>query len=380
MQRDMLFGLHAPSGDAMSWYTRMSWYIRAIAVSAVAIIGEPPPANALTPDEIVNYRGADRQQVLIEGARKESQVVLYSALIVNQMLRPLAAGFMRKYPFLKMTYYRADSEELLAKLSAETRANNVVADVFEGSGGGEIAVEAGFTRAFHSPELESYPKVYLDPKGHLAPTRLSYFSIAYNTRQVAGDKVPKSYEDLTDPQWQGKMAWPYANTGRYLFMINLRLAWGEERAMAYFRKLSAQKIINFASGSARTLVDRVIAGEYPIAINIYAHHPLISAGKGAPVNSQLMEPVPSAAGTLATIKGAKHPHAAMLLADFILSREGQQIMAQAEYFPAHPGVEAAPQLAGIVPKKAGFAENYVSPQQLKEGLESTDRILQKLFR
>jgi iron(III) transport system substrate-binding protein len=150
--------------------------------------------------------------------------------------------------------------------------------------------------------------------------------------------------------------------------------------MDYFRKLSMQNIINFASGSARTLVDRVIAGEYPIAINIYAHHPLISAGKGAPVNSRPMDPVPSAAGTLAVLKGAKHPHAAMLLADFILGREGQQLMAKAEYFPVRADVEPAPQLAGIVPRKAGFTENYVSPQQLKEGLESTDRIIQQWFR
>jgi iron(III) transport system substrate-binding protein len=352
---------------------------RAFAATAVfAAVVET--ANALTPAEIANYRGADREQVLVEGAKKEGQVVLYSALIVNQMLRPLSAGFMKKYPFIKMTYYRADSEELLAKLSAETRANNVVADLFEGSGGGEIAVEAGFTQPFYSPVLNDYPKMYLDPKSHLAPTRLSYFSIAYNTRQVPADKVPKTYADLLDQQWRGKMAWPYANTGRYLFMINLRLAWGEDKAMDYFRKLAEQKIINFASGSARTLVDRVIAGEYPIALNIYAHHPLISAGKGAPVNSQLMDPVPSAAGTLTVLKGAKHPHAAMLLADFILSKEGQQIMAQAEYFPAHPEVEAAPQLAGIVPRKAGYTENFVNPQQLKEQLESTDKIIQQLFR
>jgi iron(III) transport system substrate-binding protein len=358
----------------------MIWRARTIAIATIAIVAGAPSAHALTPEEIVNYRGADRQQVLIDGARKEGQVVLYSALIVNQMLRPLAAGFMKKYPFIKMTYYRADSEELLAKLSAETRANNVVADVFEGSGGGEIAVEAGFTQPFYSPELDSYTRMYLDPKGHLASTRLSYFSIAYNTKQVAADKVPKTYEDLLDPQWQGKMAWPYANTGRYLFMINLRLAWGEEKAMAYFRKLAGQKIINFASGSARTLVDRVIAGEYPIAINIYAHHPLISAGKGAPVNSQLMDPVPSASGSLTVLKGAKHPHAAMLLTDFILSREGQEIMAKAEYFPAHPDVEVASQLVRIVPKRAGYQENFVSPQKLKENLESTDKIIQRLFR
>src|SRR5262249_16784458 len=96
------------------------------------------PVHALTNEEIFNYKGADRAQMLIEGAKKEGQVVLYSALIVNQMLRPLAAGFMKKYPFVKMTYWRADSEEIVPKISAEVRANNLVADRFEGSGGGEI--------------------------------------------------------------------------------------------------------------------------------------------------------------------------------------------------------------------------------------------------
>ncbi|MEA2907586.1 MAG: iron(III) transport system substrate-binding protein, partial [Alphaproteobacteria bacterium] len=126
---------------------------------AVAILASHAarPAMALTNEEIFNYRGSDREHMLVAGARTEGQVVLYSGLIVNQMLRPLTAGFMKKYPFLKMTYYRADSEELLAKLSAEMRANSVVADVFEGSGGGEIAVEAGFTQAFHTPVLDAYP-------------------------------------------------------------------------------------------------------------------------------------------------------------------------------------------------------------------------------
>jgi iron(III) transport system substrate-binding protein len=352
----------------------------AITVAGFASLLGTRTTAALTNEEIFNYKGPDREQKLIDGAKQEGQVVLYSGLIVNQMLRPLTAGFMKKYPFVKMTYWRADSEELLPKLSAEARANSNVGDLFEGSGGGEIAVEAGLTLPFYSPELDNYPKIYLDPKGHLAPTRLSYFSIAYNTKMVPADKVPKTYDDLLDPQWKGKMAWPYANTGRYLFLISLRQAWGEEKAMTYFKKLAEQKIINFASGSARTLVDRVIAGEYPIAINIYAHHPLISAGKGAPVNAQLMDPVPSAAGSLALVKGAKHPHAALLLTDFILSKEGQKIMAAAEYFPARHDVDPAPSLAGIVPEKAGYKENYVSPQVLKEQLDSTDQILQKLFR
>jgi iron(III) transport system substrate-binding protein len=350
----------------------------ALTLTAIVAVLSAPPASSQT--DIMHYRGPDREQMLIEGARKEGQVILYSAMIVNQMLRPLSAGFMKKYPFIRMTYYRADSDELLAKLSAEARANNMVADVFEGSGGGEIAVEAGFTQSFETPALDVYPRVYIDPKGHLAPTRLSYFSLAYNTRQVAADRVPKTYADLLHPQWRGKMAWPYANTGRHLFIINLLLAWGEDKAQSYLQKLADQRIVNFASGSARTLVDRVIAGEYPLALNIYAHHPIISAGKGAPVNSQLMDPVPSASGSLTILKGARHPHAALLLTDFILSREGQKIMADAEYFPVHPDVEPAPQMAGIVPKKAGVPENFVSPQRLKDHLEATDQIIQKWFR
>jgi iron(III) transport system substrate-binding protein len=353
---------------------------RAAVLAALAASICAGPACALGANDIVNYRGADREQQLVEGAAREGQVVLYSAMIVNQVLRPLTAAFAKRYPFVKMTYRRADSEELLPKISAEARAGNVVADLFEGSGGGEAAVEAGLTQPFYSPVLPEYPDAYRDPGGNLAATRLSYFGIAYNTKLVSTERVPKTYEDLLDPQWKGRMAWPYATTGRYLFLINLRLAWGEDKAMAYFRKLAGQKIINFASGSARTLVDRVVAGEYPIALNIYAHHPLISAAKGAPVNAQLLDPVPSAAGTISVIKDAPHPHAAMLLLDFILSRDGQKILSDAEYFPAHPAVPARPQLAGIVPKTAGFTENYIPPQQLNSYIESTDQILQSLFR
>ena len=98
--------------------------------------------------------------------------------------------------------------------------------------------------------------MYLDPKGHLAPTRLSYFSIAYNTKLVPPDKVPKTYADLLDPQWKGKMAWRIgSSTGTPLFITNLRLAWGEQKAMTYFEKLRDQKIVNFGAGGSTTVTE-----------------------------------------------------------------------------------------------------------------------------
>jgi ABC-type Fe3+ transport system substrate-binding protein len=338
-------------------------------------------AAAQAPDDIFKYSGPDRQQKLIEGARKEGQVVFYSAMIVNQALRPIADRFGKKYPFIKMTYWRADSEDIAQKVSAEVRANNVVGDVLEGTGVGEQAMQAGLLVPYTTPAIVAFPESYRDPTNMWTPTRLSYYSIAYNTRLVPENKVPKSYEDLLDPQWKGKIAWRIGSaSGTPLFITNLRLAWGEDKARVYFEKLKEQKVVNFGAGSARTLVDRVVAGEYAIALNIFAHHPLISKAKGAPVNSKLLDPVASTAATMGVVRGAKHPYAALLLIDFILSREGQEILLGADYFPADPSVPPAPMLAPVVPKLAGVPENFVGPDKLMKYTDSSEEIFRQLFR
>lgn len=346
--------------------------------AALSIAGT---ARSDTAEDILKYSGADREQRLVEGAKKEGQVVIYSAMIVNQALRPLTEGFMKKYPFVKATYWRADSEYLTTKIAAEVRANNVVADVLEGTGVGELVSAANLAWPYHTPMLEAYPQKYRDPEGRWTATRLSYYSIAYNTRIVAAEKVPRTYEDLLDRQWKGKLAWRVGSaSGAGLFITNLRIAWGEEKAEAYLAGLSEQRIVNFGSGSARTLVDRVVAGEYPVALQIFAHHPLISKAKGAAINSQLLAPVPSTAATMVIPRGLRHPHAAMLLVDYILSKEGQTILSNAEYFPAHPDVPPSEALATVVPTRANVAEQFVGPRLLNTYNESSERIYEKLFR
>jgi ABC-type Fe3+ transport system substrate-binding protein len=362
---------------------RMRLVGRAICAAAIGLAVALPVARASAQDaqDILLYKGPDREQKLIEGAKREGQVVIYGALIANQAMRPIADAFGKKYPFVKITTWRADSEDIVQKVSAEVRANNVVADVIEGTGVGEEAVAANVVEPYYTPAVSKFPESHRDPNNLWAPTRLSYYSIAYNTRLVPADKVPKRYEDLLDPQWKGKIAWRIgSSTGTPLFITNLRLAWGEEKARGYFEKLKDQKIINFGAGSARTLVDRVIAGEYAIALNIFAHHPLISKAKGAPVNSQLMDPVATTAATMGVVKGAHHPNAALLLVDFILSKEGQQILANAEYFPVDPEVAPLASLASIVPKVAGVPENFVGPDKLIKYTDSSEEIFQKLFR
>ena len=349
---------------------------RFTAVAALACMtGAPAWA-----DDGPMYQGADREQKVLAGAKQEGQVVLYSAMIENQALRPLAQGFMKKYPFLKLTYIRSDDSSILSKVGAEVRSNNVVADVVEGTGVADAAIGQGLLQPYYSPETKGYPDAYRDPKHMWTPTRISYFGMAYNTNMVKPDQVPKTYDDLLKPFYKGKMAWRIESlSGTPLFISNLRIAWGEERATDYLKKLAKQKIINFGSGSARTLVDRVVAGEYPFALNIFAHHPLISAAKGAPVYTKLLDPTPSSASTMGLVKGSKHPYAALLLMDYILSDEGQTILAKADYFPADPNVPPKKSLAPAIPKSVGVKENFISPQQLNTMSDSSEKIFQQLF-
>ena len=357
---------------------RAGWLTPSALVVGAALLTGIPGARA---QEILTSKAPDRAQQLLDGARKEGQVVLYSAAIVNQALRPIAEAFMKKYPFVKVTYWRADTEEIIAKLSAEVRAKNVMADLVEGTGVGELAVESGLTVPFTTPATDELPEMYRDPRGNWASTRISYFGLAYNTKLVPADQVPKTYEDLLDPKWKGKLAWRInTSSGTPLFITTIRLTLGEDKAKDYFDKLAQQKIINFGSGSARTLVDRVIAGENPIALNIFAHHPLISKAKGAPVNTQLLGPVPSTAGTMVVPRGVHHPYAAMLLADFIISKEGQSIFAKAEYFPVRTDIAPLETLAPVVPKVAGVEELFVSSEKLNRLYESSQKIFEDKFR
>jgi len=230
----------------------------AMTLAAGAMALAAAAATTAGAQDILLNRAPDREQTIVDGARKEAQVVLYSAMIVNQALRPLTDAFMKKYPFVKMTFWRGDTEEIVDKLSAEERAHNVVADVVEGTGVGDLAVNAGLTQPYDTPLVATMPERYRDPRGRWTYTRISYFSIAYNTRLVPPDQAPKSYDALLDPRWQSKLAWRVGTaSGAPLFITAIRLSRGEDKAAAYLRKLAAQKMINFGSGSARTLVDEL---------------------------------------------------------------------------------------------------------------------------
>jgi iron(III) transport system substrate-binding protein len=337
------------------------------------------PVAALTPAEIAGLAGADRQAQLEAGARAEGRVSLYTALIVDQVVRPLAAGFEARYPYLKLDYWRGESRSIVQKVLAERRAGALAADVIEGTGLAESLVEAGAVAPFASPELAAFDARYRDPKGLWAPLRFDYYGASVNTRLVPADAAPRSYESLLAPGWRGKIAWLADNeSGALLLITTLRLAWGEARAETYFKRLAGQQPIAVAA-SARTLVNRVIEGEYPLALGVALHHAVISAGAGAPVAPAAMDPVAALLSIVMLGKDAKHPHAAMLLIDFLLSREGQTILRDRQYLTARSDVPPLDSLTAIVPRLSGHAELFIRPEDFSREHAPSQALLERIF-
>jgi iron(III) transport system substrate-binding protein len=337
-------------------------------------------AHAASVAEVAMLSGPDREKTLIEGARQEGKLVLYSAMIEDQALRPIAAAFKAKYPFIDMTFWRADTRDLINKSLAEARGRAVVGDLVEGGGVSQALVRAGVLQPFKTPATDVYDKEMVDPQGFWAATRVSYFGLAYNPKLVPAAEAPKSYEDLLDPKWKGKLCWSSSvETGGALMEITfLRMIWGEEKAEDYLKKLSAQKIINHTT-SPREVVNKVMQGDCPIALTIFLHHPLISAMRGASVAAQPLEPVINNASVITLAKGTQHPHAAMLFIDFILSKEAQEVLKSADYLPAHPDVEPQKTLESIVPSKAGLKSRFLSEDYMFTARAKSIELQKKYF-
>lgn len=344
------------------------------------LLGAAGAAKAAPAPDMALYGGPDRTQRLEAAARRESRVLFYSGMIENQALRPIADAFRKKYPFIDIEYWRGDSRALVQKSLTERRAGRVSGDVLESTGGAAVLIRAGAVAPFRSPAMADYPDKYLDRNGFWAASRLDYFGLAYNTRQVSAAEAPKSTDDLLAPKWRGEIAWRAdSEVGAPLFIAGIMRSMGKERGEAWLQKFAAQRVVNYA-GSARALVDRVGAGEYKLAVEIYAHHPLISKAKGAPLDTVMLQPVPSAVSTIQLAKDAPHPNAALLLIDYVLSREGQEVLRAADYFSANPHVDTSPMLRRIVPGLNGMKELVFTPEAMFDSRGEANALFDKYFR
>ena len=314
----------------------------AVVLLTLTAIAAPPAAlgwaqNASLAARVANYRGADRQTMLEEGARKEGALLMYTSMDLEES-HPLMEGFMKRYPFIKGEVYRASGEDVVQKLITEYRGRKYIADIFEGTGI-DIAkmLNEQYGQSFYTPRAASYPRQGQDPKGFWVATRYNMLALGWNTNLVTAADAPKQYQDLLEARWRGKIG---IEADDQIWLATLLEHWGESRGMEFFRRLSEQQLL-IRKGHT-LLANLVVAGEASISPTLYNHRPQVLKRRGAPIDWRPLEPVVAVIHVISLPKNTPHPHAAMLFIDHLLSPEGQQALAKLGRIPAHSFVNADP--------------------------------------
>ena len=318
-------------------------------------------------------------QALIDAARKEGSVVWYSGLIVNQIVRPLADGFERKYPGIKVQAGRLTSGEAALKIMNEARAGKPQSDVFDGTALVFRLSAAGVVERFVPEAAARFPAESREASGLWTALNTYVMTPAINTEMVADKDVPKTLQDLLDPKWRGRMAWTNDPTtsGPPGFIGNVLTSMGEAKGMEYLRALSKQEIVNVPAAQ-RVVLDQVIGGQYPLALMTYNYHSVISAKDGAPVRWLPLSPAVVLPNPVGLVKNAPHPNAGRLLIEYLLSDEGQTVFRTANYIPANPSV--APLDPRLTPAGGQFTATLIPLDVAAAKLDAWTAIYNDLFK
>lgn len=323
-----------------------------------------PPSLA----EPAAYNGADREQRLLAGAKTEGKVVWYTSL-AGSSYKELAKGFESKYPGVKIEPYRGTSSDIMTKITAEAQAKQIIADAIE-----TTLPTLRFLREnkllipYASPHLGKYPPSTKEGAArglvYWAIDRETYMGVGYNTNLIPASVVPKNYGDLLRPELKGKIGFVSNETGTRTLGGILKIK-GEE----FVRKLKAQEISLYPI-SGRAMADLVMSGEVALSPTIFRDHALEAKAKGAPIDWAPMEIVPANAGGVALVAQASHPHAAALMADFLLSPEAAKILGDLDYgSPFKP-----------VSFKLWYPETGMSTEQYDKTAEKWDKLLREIGR
>lgn len=299
-----------------------SHLLRGLAACFFVLTAGVASAQTLTTADTGRFTGTDRTARLIAGAKKEGSLTLYSSAQVAVMT---AAGkaFETKYG-VKVNLWRGASEQIFQRVQAEALAGRHAADVMETAG---PTMEAG-NRAGLLQDIATPVTAELMPEAHVSGrpwivSRLSVFTIAYNTRLVRKADIPASYEGLLDPKWKGKLAIEADDNN---WLMTMTGALGEERGTKLLRDIVAKNGISVRKGHS-LMATLVVSGEVPVALTAYVDEVDTLKKSGAPIDYAFATPTVAMPTALGVFRRAPHPHAAVLFADFLLSEEGQKILA-----------------------------------------------------
>ncbi|HEX4779586.1 MAG TPA: extracellular solute-binding protein [Usitatibacter sp.] len=310
---------------------RIAMFLAAAALAAPAQAQVKPNATA---EDVANYAGADRAQKILEGAKKEGTLEIYTSAQSDDM-GALVQAFEKKYG-IKVTVWRSSSEKVLQRAVTEGRAGRNTMDVAETNGPElESMHREKILVPVKSPYLADLMPEALRPHGDWVGTRLNVFVQAYNTSLVKKADLPKTWEELADPKWKGKLGIEQEDSdwlaGEYSVL-------GEARADKVFRQIVATNGVSVRKGHT-LLTQLVVSGEIPLSLTVYNYKAEQLKNKGAPIDWFSIGPAIARPNGVAMSRKAPHPHAAVLFFDFEISPEGQTILSKREFVPTSRKVD-----------------------------------------
>jgi iron(III) transport system substrate-binding protein len=309
----------------------------AVVVALVAAAcGSAPPAvpEGVTVAEIALYEGADRLQRLIEGAKREGELNVYTSAQTTD-LGPVVEAFEKKYG-IKASIWRAGSEAVLNRALQEARAGRHTVDVVETNGPElESLSREQILQVVKSPHHADLIAPAIRPHGEWVGTRLNVFVQAYNTKLVKKEELPATWDELADPKWKGKLGIEQEDSD---WLAGIYGEIGEERASKVFKQITSANGVSVRKG--HTLLTQLVAsGEVPLALTVYNYKAEQLRREGAPIDWFTIGNAIARPNGVGVARNAPHPHAAVLYYDFELSEEGQRIIAEREFVPTSKKVD-----------------------------------------
>jgi iron(III) transport system substrate-binding protein len=294
---------------------------------------------------------------VIDGARKEGRLVLYTAMQPEDSTR-LIELYRTRHPFVDATYFRAGSAPLLNRILTETRSNRFLFDVVSGKVSDILLLQKkGLLGKIISNELAAYPHKFKDKQHRWVDIYNNYYTIAYNTQRLRRAEVPARWEDLLDPKWNdGKIT---LDPRSYDWFFGMVSAWGSDKTSDFMRKLNLNKPA-FRDGNV-LIANLLAAGEFPVAIT-YAHLVERLRARGAPVDWVPLKPMIAVPISLALPARPVHPNAANLFVDAVLSKEGADLLNSMGRVPTRSDV--SPIAKRLDPKALDLVSLHVSSDEM----------------
>jgi iron(III) transport system substrate-binding protein len=283
---------------------------------------------------ILNYTGADRTQKLLAAAKKEGGLTLYTSIAEKDMPL-LTTDFEKRYPGVKLTVWRAGSDQVLQRSLTETAAKRYTVDAIHiGAPEMEALHREQVLQPVTSPVFKDLIQNAVPKHRDWASTLLTVWVQTYNTSKIKKADLPKTYQDLLDPKWKGKLGIEAYDSDWFAAAVSTI---GDDKGIKLFRDIAATNGISIRKGHT-LLQNLVAAGEVPLALTMYNYMPPAVMKKGAPVDWFVIEPAIARANAIGITRHAPHPAAAMLFYDYLLSPAGQKILTSLDYVPSNSTV------------------------------------------